>query len=159
MAFDKLADRTPNSGFRPNLLGIFVVFLIVAVAGSVVVYSLSDWTAPEKAKQMKNPYPPTPQTIGMGMSTYADRCENCHGEDGNGKGQRAEKLSVAPSDFTDAHAMGLVSDGELFWKISHGRRPMPSFQDKLNEQERWQLVDFIRTFAQRPRAGVAPAAN
>jgi hypothetical protein len=36
---------------------------------------------------------------------------------------------------------------------------MPSFQDKLSEQERWQLVDFIRTFAQKPGAGVAPAAN
>ncbi len=52
MTSDKLADRKPNSGFKPNLLGIFVAFVIVAVAGSVVVYSLSDWTAPEKASQM-----------------------------------------------------------------------------------------------------------
>ena len=50
MASDKLADRKPNSGFKPNLLGILVVFVIVAVAGSVVVYSLSDWNAPEKAR-------------------------------------------------------------------------------------------------------------
>jgi hypothetical protein len=37
MASDKLADRKPSSGFRPNLLGILVVFVIVAVAGSIIV--------------------------------------------------------------------------------------------------------------------------
>jgi mono/diheme cytochrome c family protein len=129
----------------------------------VIVYSLSDWAAPEKAKQMRNPFPPTPQAIGLGMSTYADRCENCHGEDGDGKGERAEKLSVAPSDFTDAHAMSQMTDGELFWKISEGHRPMPGFKHKLNEEERWQLVDYIRTFSQPlvdpPAESASPAPN
>jgi mono/diheme cytochrome c family protein len=148
MASHKLADRNAIPKFKPNLLGIFVAFVIVAIAGSVVVYSLSDWTAPEKARQLHNPFPPTPQTIGMGMSTYADHCENCHGEDGNGKGKRAEKLSVAPTDFTDAHAVSRMTDGELFWKISEGHRPMPAFKSKLSEEERWQLVDYIRTFSQ-----------
>ena len=114
MTSDNPADRKPKPKFKPNVLGIFVVFIIAALAGSVVVYSLSDWTAPEKARQLRNPFPPTPQTVGMGMSTYADHCENCHGEDGNGKGQRAEKLSVAPTDFTDAHTMTRATDGELF---------------------------------------------
>jgi mono/diheme cytochrome c family protein len=163
MTSDKLAARNPNSKFRPNLLGILVVFVTAAAAGSVVVYSLSDWTAPEKARQQRNPFPPTPQTVGMGMSTYADHCENCHGEDGNGKGKRAEKLSVAPTDFTDAHAMTRMTDGELFWKISQGHRPMPAFKDKLTEEERWQLVDYIRTFSQpladSPAESAAPAPN
>jgi len=163
MASDKLADRKPNSELKPNVLGIFVVFVIVAVAGGTVVYSLSDWTAPDKARQMQNPFPPTPKAVGLGMSTYTDRCQNCHGEDGNGKGERAEKLSVAPSDFTDAHAMGLLTDGELFWKISEGHRPMPGFKGKLTEEERWQVVDYIRTFSQplvdSPAESTAPARN
>jgi mono/diheme cytochrome c family protein len=163
MASHKLADRNAIPKFKPNLLGIFVAFVIVAIAGSVVVYSLSDWTAPEKARQLRNPFPATPQTIGMGMSTYADHCENCHGEDGNGKGKRAEKLSVAPTDFTDAHAVSRMTDGELFWKISEGHRPMPAFKSKLSEEERWQLVDYIRTFSQplvdSPAESAAPAPN
>jgi len=148
MTSDNPADRKPKPKFKPNVLGIFVVFIIAGLAGSVVVYSLSDWTAPEKARQLRNPFPPTPQTVGMGMSTYADHCENCHGEDGNGKGQRAEKLSVAPTDFTDAHTMTRATVGELFWKISEGHRPMPAFKGKLSEEDRWQLVDYIRTFSQ-----------
>jgi mono/diheme cytochrome c family protein len=55
--------------------------------------------------------------------------------------------------------MGQMTDGELFWKISHGRRPMPGFQNKLTEQERWELVDYIRTLSQKAASGAAPATN
>jgi len=43
--------------------------------------------------------------------------------------------------------MDRLSDGELYWQISKGRRPMPAFANKLSEQQRWQVVDYIRTFA------------
>jgi hypothetical protein len=36
----------------------------------------------------------------------------------------------------------------MFWQITKGARPMPSFES-LSEEERWQLVDYTRTFAQR----------
>jgi mono/diheme cytochrome c family protein len=148
MTSDNLAAGKPKFLSRSKVLGIFVVFIIVAIAGGIVVYSLSDWNAPTKAREMPNPVPVTPQAIGAGMSVYMDRCQNCHGEDGNGKGPRADKLSIQPSNFTDALAMNRQTDGELFWKISEGHRPMPPFKKKLSEQERWQLVDYIRTFAQ-----------
>ncbi|HEY4776823.1 MAG TPA: cytochrome c [Candidatus Acidoferrales bacterium] len=141
------------------LLKVAVLFVILAAGGAIFLYVNRDWSAPAAAKNLQNPVRATDESIALGMQIYSTRCQHCHGERGNGKGERAGDLSIAPSDFTDSHAMGLVSDGELFWKISHGRRPMPSFQDKLSEQERWELVDFIRTFAQRPGTGVAPAAN
>jgi mono/diheme cytochrome c family protein len=159
MTSDKLADGKTKSGPKSQVLGIFLVFITVAIAGGIIVYSLSDWSAPAKAKAMPNPIPATPQAIGAGMSIYMDRCQNCHGEDGNGKGERAEKLSVAPADFTDAHAMGAQTDGELFWKISEGHRPMPAFEKKLSEQERWQLVDYIRTFSQSAIAAPSAASD
>ena len=160
MTSDKLADGKTKSRPKPQVLGIFLVFIMVAIAGGIIVFSLSDWSAPAKAKGMPNPVPATPQAIGAGMSVYMDRCQNCHGEDGNGKGERADKLSVAPADFTDAHAMSAQTDGELFWKISEGHKPMPAFNKKLTEQERWQLVDYIRTFSESasaaPDKGAAP---
>jgi mono/diheme cytochrome c family protein len=160
MTSDKLADGKTKSRPKPQVLGIFLVFIMVAIAGGIIVFSLSDWSAPAKAKAMPNPVPATPQAIGAGMSIYMDRCQNCHGEDGNGKGERADKLSVAPADFTDAHAMRAQTDGELFWKISEGHKPMPAFDKKLTEAERWQLVDYIRTFSQSasaaPDKGAAP---
>jgi len=40
--------------------------------------------------------------------------------------------------------MSKETDGSLFWKMSEGRGPMPSWKDQLTETERWQLVIYIR---------------
>jgi len=140
-------------------LGVSIAFVIVAAAGSIVLYSTRDWNVPEAARNLQNPVPPTDNSLREGMTNYSTHCQSCHGERGDGKGPRAEKLSIAPTDFTDARAMGRITDGELFWKISHGRRPMPAFQDKLTEQERWQLVDYIRVLARKSGGGAAPGLN
>lgn len=140
-------------------MGVSIAFVIVAAAGSIVLYSTRDWNVPEAARNLQNPVPPTDNSIREGMTSYSTHCQSCHGERGDGKGPRAEKLSIAPTDFTDARAMGRITDGELFWKISHGRRPMPAFQDKLTEQERWQLVDYIRVLARKSGGGAAPGLN
>jgi len=152
-------DKNREAPKRKLLLGVSVAFVIVAVAGSIILYATRDWNAPAAARNLQNPVSPTDDSITAGMMSYSTHCQSCHGERGDGKGERAEKLSIAPSDFTDAHAMGELTDGELFWKISHGRRPMPGFQNKLTEQERWELVDYIRTLSQKPAGGAAPARN
>jgi mono/diheme cytochrome c family protein len=152
-------DRKTQPPKRNLLLGVSVAFVILAAAGSIVLYATRDWNAPTAVKNLQNPVPTTGDSLEVGMKNYSTYCQSCHGERGDGKGERAEKLSIAPSDFTDAHAMGQMTDGELFWKISHGRRPMPAFKDKLTEQERWQLVDYIRTLARKSAGGAAPATN
>jgi mono/diheme cytochrome c family protein len=152
-------ETRARAGKNNLLLKVAVLFVIVAAGGAIVLYYHRDWSAPAAAKNLQNPVPATDESIAMGRMNYSTHCQNCHGDKGDGKGPRADSLLIAPSDFTDAQAMSLVTDGELFWKISHGRRPMPAFQDKLTETERWQLVDFIRTFAQKSNAGVAPATK
>ncbi len=57
--------------------------------------------------------------------------------------------AVKPADFTGAHMMGEMTDGEIFWKISEGR-PMPSFKKQLTEEQRWQLVNHVRSLAPKP---------
>ena len=52
--------------------------------------------------------------------------------------------------------MGARTDGEIFWQITHGRSPMPAFQGKLTDTERWQLVDYIRSLAKKPDAPAKP---
>jgi mono/diheme cytochrome c family protein len=91
--------------------------------------------------------PPTAEAIAVAKQDYVEHCRSCHGEKGDGKGEKAPELSVAPGDFTDARAMSSRTDGQLFWQITRGRLPMPAFEDKLTDQQRWQLVDYIRTFA------------
>lgn len=132
------------------LAALFVV-LIVGVAA--LLYAVTGWTTRAAARKLKNPVSPSTEVIAAGMQTYGQHCQKCHGENGDGKGPKAAELSVAPGDFTDVGKMRDLTDGELFWEITKGRRPMPAFADKLNDQERWEVVDFIRTFAARAVRG------
>lgn len=145
------ADIPRRTFKNPVLIVVLVVFAVVAAGGAVVVYSLSDWNAPVKVKNMANPVPPSTENVRAGERTYRARCAKCHGDGGDGKGEKAGDLSVAPTDFTNLKEMNGLTDGELFWKITVGHRPMPSYKGKLSEGERWQLVNFIRTFGSSPR--------
>jgi mono/diheme cytochrome c family protein len=129
--------------------GVFVAFVIAAVAGSIVVYSLSGWGVPDKVKNTKNPFPSTPEAMVGAAVDYAAHCKSCHGANGDGRGERAERLSIAPADLRDAHALGLRTDGELFWIISEGHKPMPAFRGTLSEEQRWHLVDYVRLFTRQ----------
>jgi hypothetical protein len=48
--------------------------------------------------------------------------------------------------------MASVSDGEMFYQITEGRRPMPAFRTRLTADQRWQLILLLRSFSQ-------PASN
>jgi mono/diheme cytochrome c family protein len=142
-------NNSPQPATQRNLLApVLVTFLIVALAGSIFLYSFSDLGARARAKKLQNPFPSTPGAIAAGMNVYLERCQNCHGVNGDGRGPKAEELSVAPADFRDARVMAAITDGELYWRITKGARPMPSFES-ISEEERWQAVDYIRTFAKR----------
>jgi mono/diheme cytochrome c family protein len=145
----------PKRKLRP--LGILALVVILAAGVLTAINASRSWRATASAKRLKNPVPPTDDAIGAGKQAYGEHCRSCHGEKGDGRGEKAAELSVAPGDFTDAPAMRRRTDGELFWQITRGRLPMPAFEDKLSDEERWQLVDYIRTFAYKSSAA-APAA-
>lgn len=145
---NRLVQPTPPSkNFRSfAIVALFVVLGVVLIAG---IYSVKNWSVMAKARKLQNPVPTSDAAIAAGKQLYAKHCEKCHGEHGDGKGEKAPELSVAPGDFTDAQEMRGLMDGELYWQITYGRLPMPAFADKVSEEGRWQLVDYIRTFAQK----------
>jgi mono/diheme cytochrome c family protein len=140
----------PKKNFR--WLVILALILIVLAGGAALLFSVGGWKIPSAAKQLKNPVPATAEAVDEGMFNYMKRCQSCHGAEGNGKGGRAGQLSVKPTDFTNGGEMRGRTDGELFWAITHGHRPMPGFQDKLTDTERWQLVDYLRSLSPDPGA-------
>ncbi len=93
---------------------------------------------------MKNPLAPSATTLKAARGIYMDECAQCHGERGKGDGPEAAMHSPAPSDITDVRHMNTVTDGELFYQISEGRKPMPSFKKRLTWDQRWGLVLFVR---------------
>jgi mono/diheme cytochrome c family protein len=125
-------------------------------------FAVTNWSAMARARKLKNPVPATPEALAEGKQLYQLHCQRCHGVNGDGHGEKAPELSVAPGDFTDVSEMRRVSDGELYWQITAGRLPMPAFEKKVSKKGRWQLVDYIRTFSATTPAGSptgAPSAE
>ena len=144
---------------RNRTLPKAMFLLVLAGVAAAIVYSAFNnapwsWPVPEEAKQLKNPLHPTAPALKSAREVYVDKCAHCHGDAGKGDGRDASRYDPAPMDFTDAKRMSEATDGELFYKISEGKKPMPVFKNKLTEDQRWELVLFIRSFAQS-----SPAVN
>jgi mono/diheme cytochrome c family protein len=128
---------------------ILFVALLALIALSIVlgVTHRGQWNIPQDAKLRQNPIHASPQALDAARILYDDHCERCHGKSGRGDGADATKFSTSPRDLTDTRRMSEQSDGELFYKISEGRKPMPEFKTKLTEEQRWQLVLLMRSMS------------
>ncbi len=115
------------------------------------------WKIPFFKARAKNPVPADAKSISAGKEVYTHNCESCHGTHGRGDGPKAADLEVSPGDLTKPD-VAKQSDGELYWKITEGRKPMPSHEKLITEQQRWEVVNYLRTLSVRPPQFEAPAA-
>jgi mono/diheme cytochrome c family protein len=132
-----------------RLRKLLFLLLLAAISISVVfaIYQNRQWKIPEEAKLRKNPIQSSPAALAAARAIYFDKCVQCHGETGKGDGPDAAMYYPLPASLIDAKHMSGVTDGELFYEISQGRKPMPSFKKRLTEEQRWQLVLFVRSLS------------
>jgi putative copper resistance protein D len=127
---------------RLPLLAGGVVLLVAGLA--MALPSLATDAYPTTYQRPGVPY--LAGSIAAGASAYREHCAACHGPSGAGNGPAGAALSPPPADLR-AHHAALHTAGDLFWWITHGRGQMPPFGARLAEDERWDLVNFIRTLA------------
>ena len=109
------------------------------------------WVSPKIAQEVKNPLAGDKSVLADGKALYIANCAPCHGEKGRGDGPAAQALTPKPADHSSAVVQS-ESDGSLFWKLSEGRKPMPTYKTVFTEKQRWELVNYIRTLAKTPKA-------
>ena len=125
---------------------IWIAVLLVSTCGlGLAVAQDSTWEVPDEAKAVENPVEATAETVTAGGALFKKHCTMCHGEAGKGDGPATQFIKPAPADISTAEAKERMSDGEIFYKITNGKRPMPPMTRKMNETERWQVVLFVRT--------------
>jgi putative copper resistance protein D len=91
------------------------------------------------------------QSIAAGEGLFVAHCAACHGAEGRGDGSAGRLLKTKPADLRADHVYS-HTDGDLFWRITHGIDPdMPGFGAVLDEEARWSLIDFIRANADATR--------
>ncbi len=94
--------------------------------------------------ELKNPVPPTPASLTAGKTLFDTNCIFCHGQTSAERGPVGKKLVPPPPGLDHDMVKGL-DDSTIFKTITFGFGRMPAFQDKLVPQERWNLVNFLRT--------------
>ena len=135
----------------------------IAIGGAVIVYFV-----PSLKPLTKDAYPTTyfaspvlftAQSIADGESLFATNCASCHGAEGRGDGPAGRFLATKPADLTADHVYG-HSDGDLFWWISNGiDAVMPGFGRILDDDARWNVINFIRANADAVRLRALGAAT
>ncbi len=131
---------------------------IAAAAGALAGAGLAVLAAPHLSPLFV-PAPPTifyqsptgfaAASIDTGQTLFAANCAICHGAQGRGDGPAAKTLPIPPADLTAEH-LWMHPDGQVFWWLAHGiENPegglaMPGFASVLSEDDRWDLIDYIR---------------
>lgn len=125
------------------VMGVPLTLLII---GFGVYYLLRP---PVVENTQANPIPPNSESITAGGSVYAVNCVPCHGVSGKGDGPIGLTMNPRPANLVQ-HAMpGAHTDAQLYEWITNGfpGTRMPAFKSTLSDTDRWNLVNFIRTFA------------
>ena len=109
----------------------------------------------EEVRTWTNPIPATAETIEKGKSLFHGKafCVTCHGKDGKGFGGDIEPGTLKgplPRNFTDKEWQAARTDGELFWILKNGSKGTamaPFVPLILTEEEAWQVLRYVRSFA------------
>lgn len=104
------------------------------------------WKAPAWADTLKNPFAEKAAAIAMGKESYDLFCWSCHGNKGKGDGAAGASFPIKPADFTSP-AVRDQSDGAIYWKLTTGRGNMTPYEDLLTDEQRWELVSYIRVLS------------
>jgi len=115
-------------------------------------FSKNTWELPADADKTKNPVGATSESVSKGKELFLEKtkgnCIFCHGETGSGNEANLPRLRRKPADLSNKERMTAMTDGEVFWKISKGITGiMPVGEERMTEEERWHVVNYVRTLA------------
>lgn len=138
---------------------ISALSIIIIAFFSFAFVQGSDWKAPASAKSITNKVKSSSKSIKAGKSIFESKCVACHGKTAKGDGPGGKALNPKPANLTSEKVQA-QTDGEIFWKISNGRGNMIKWEGIIAENERWDLVNFIRSVrAEKPKTTSATTSS
>ncbi len=101
-----------------------------------------------QSSKLENPVEATLESIIDGRELYRVNCSMCHGAKADGDSQVALRFSNAgvraPTNLREGVAK-VSPDGFIFAVVTHGLGNMPSLQRVLEPNERWAIVNYLRS--------------
>ena len=100
---------------------------------------------PSAAPELANPVEAGSESLARGEDLYVKYCVRCHGGNGDGTGPSTHGIDTDPRKLWVWGSAGDAADGYLFSIISDGRTDMPPWGLLLSENERWDLVNYVKS--------------
>jgi len=97
-----------------------------------------------QGSELKNPITPNQASLALGKELFTINCAMCHGRSSAEPGPVGKKLNP-PAPGLEHDLVQNRSDAHIFKAITFGFGRMPTFKDKLSPEERWNLLNFLRT--------------
>jgi mono/diheme cytochrome c family protein len=127
------------------------------VAGVILIAQPLIGTATPMSRT-PNPVPSTVASVRAGAELYQATCARCHGVDARGGGPDAGTTPVQPPSLR-AH-LAAHTDGDIAYWIGNGLPGgMPAFEGQLSEDDRWDLVNYLRSLGQDTRTSTRGPAG
>jgi mono/diheme cytochrome c family protein len=109
-------------------------------------YSAADRAALASAVQALSAPRPEPDVpahlVPLGQQVFAANCASCHGVNGDGRGPAADKLAMAPANFT-VQRLSLTEAVRVLREGVHGS-PMAPWTTRLTDAERLAVAHYVR---------------
>ncbi len=162
-AYESYAARDTSFTMDPSDRGHKIFYNNLAPEGTVKRGELFPFNVPNDSNgllvlsaEVKNPLEPM---IGKDLEEagrlYNINCAVCHGAKGGNDGPIGPKIGGVKSIIAESPN---YSDGRLFFVMTYGQGNMGSYASQLSREQRWRIVQYIRTL--EPKAASAePAAD
>lgn len=116
--------------------------------GTVAVSPLTPARFPP-ADQLRNPLPDTAATRETGRIYYGYYCAFCHGYPGTRMGPVGLSYVPAPPSLAQSRIQKMP-DGVLYRAMLMGAGHEPVLEYVTDEQARWYIVNYVRSFGKNP---------
>lgn len=129
------------------VLGTSIWLVVAAVGAGISVWAAAVPASNDTYKRSGVPY--LAESVAAGIDRYMENCVACHGAGGKGDGPLSNYAMLPPADLSAPHT-ALHTAGDIYHWIGNGMPSgaMPGFSNAIDDDGRWDLVNFLRAFSQ-----------
>ncbi len=139
---------------KNNIITNFSVLLILLMP--LMGWTQSEWMVSDTKQKEKNPVAFSDASVKDGKVQFMANCKSCHGDPGKDNGL---PLVPKPTDLTLQAFLDLNTDGSIYHKMTDGQITMPSYKAILSDQQRWSIVNFLRSMDKNHKVAESVAAS
>jgi hypothetical protein len=128
----------------------FIFIIILQISPLYLI--AQEWVVPEDKMGKLSPFMFGTESRKAGERLYTINCMSCHGTPGKGN----FIALVPPPGDPATEKIQHNNDGEIFFKVTTGRGPMPSFKNALSANDIWNIISFLRSYNSKYNQVVMP---